>query len=127
MQALFSRLEHWAHTRPEATALRQGDRLLSHAELWQQLTELSSVLEKSPWRRLALLADNGIDWVLADLAALLTGRVLIPLPTFFSDTQRAHVLSDSGADALIAPLAEGQALPGLALRLCPLEGAAIAP
>lgn len=126
MQALLSRLEFWARTRPDAPALRDGAGLLGYGELWQQLLELAAVFKAAPWQRLALLADNGRDWVLADLAALLAGQVLIPLPPFFSPAQQAHVLADSGAEALFAVQAEGLALPGLALRLRPLGGGAIA-
>jgi non-ribosomal peptide synthetase component F len=37
-----------------------------------------------------------------DLAAQLARTVLVPLPPFFSREQIAHVLTDSGADALLA-------------------------
>jgi long-subunit acyl-CoA synthetase (AMP-forming) len=56
---------------------------------------------------LGLLADNGADWVLADLAAQKAGVVVVPLPAFFTPAQLAHAIESSGMDALI-----GSALPG---------------
>lgn len=53
---------------------------------------------------IGLLADNGIDWVVSDLAALAAGRCLIPLPTFFTAAQREHALDDAGATLLVAPV-----------------------
>ena len=40
-------------------------------------------------RVVGLIADNGADWVAADLAAQKAGVVLVPLPAFFTDAQRA--------------------------------------
>lgn len=50
----------------------------------------------------ALLADNGIDWLVADRAVLSCGRVLLPLPTFFTDAQCRHALDAAGAGALLS-------------------------
>lgn len=50
---------------------------------------------------LGVLADNGIDWVLSDLAALMLGVVHLPLPTFFTAAQITHALTQSGADAVL--------------------------
>lgn len=49
----------------------------------------------------ALALDNGVDWVLWDLAAVRAGTVLVPLPPFFTAAQRANALSDAGCDLLI--------------------------
>ena len=54
-----------------------------------------------------LLADNGADWVAADLAAQQAGVVLVPLPAFFTETQIAHAVSSSGMDGLIGPAVPG--------------------
>jgi len=60
-------------------------------------------------RVLGLLADNGPDWVIADLAAQKAGVVLVPLPAFFTAAQLAHAVGASGMDALL-----GAPLPGFA-------------
>ncbi len=50
---------------------------------------------------IALLADNGIDWLVADRAVRRTGRVLLPLPAFFTDAQCRHALDAAGVCALL--------------------------
>ncbi len=52
-------------------------------------------------RVLAVLADNGPAWVIADLATLHSGMVHLPLPAFFNGAQLAHALQASGADLLL--------------------------
>lgn len=52
-------------------------------------------------RVVAVLADNSLDWVLADLATLQLGAVHLPLPTFFSPAQATHALVQAGADAVL--------------------------
>lgn len=51
--------------------------------------------------RIAVAMDNGLEWLAADLAALATGRVVVPLPPFFSHEQREHVMASSGIDTLL--------------------------
>jgi long-subunit acyl-CoA synthetase (AMP-forming) len=52
-------------------------------------------------RVVGLIADNGPDWVVADLAAQKAGVVLVPLPAFFTVAQRAHAVHASGMDGLL--------------------------
>ena len=66
----------------------------------------SAIAAVRPRIRVAgLLIDNGVDWVLADLAAQRAGIILVPLPQFFTAAQTAHAVEASGMDALLgAPL-----------------------
>jgi long-subunit acyl-CoA synthetase (AMP-forming) len=48
-----------------------------------------------------LFADNGPDWLAADLAAERVGIALVPLPAFFAPQQLAHAAAASGMDALL--------------------------
>lgn len=52
-------------------------------------------------RVLAVLADNGPAWVMADLATTKAGAVHLPLPAFFSRAQMLHALNATGADAVL--------------------------
>jgi len=52
-------------------------------------------------RVLGLLADNGPDWLAADLAAERAGVPLVPLPAFFTPAQARHATESTGMDALI--------------------------
>jgi len=48
-----------------------------------------------------LMADNGVDWVVADLAAERAGVVLVPLPAFFTAAQLEHAVAASGMDSVL--------------------------
>ncbi|MGD8341851.1 MAG: AMP-binding protein, partial [Gammaproteobacteria bacterium] len=65
---------------------------------------------------LAIAADNSPDWVIADLAAQRAEIAVVPLPPFFSADQIAHVIADSGADAIAADEAGSQPLASFPTR-----------
>jgi len=47
--------------------------------------------------------DNGIEWVIADLALQQAGFVSIPIPGFFTQSQIAHSLNQYLVSAVLAP------------------------
>ncbi|WP_339461545.1 AMP-binding protein [Pseudomonas sp. EA_105y_Pfl2_R69] len=98
-ESLFNRLT--AHG--DAIALREGERQLSYAQLLNEVEQRGTQLQQLGARRVALALDNGIDWVLWDLATLHAGLVCVPVPGFFSSSQQAHVLDSAGIDCLIGP------------------------
>ncbi len=50
----------------------------------------------------ALIADNSCAWVILDLALVLLKRPLVPLPAFFTASQRRSALIRAGATCLIS-------------------------
>ncbi|MFP6850086.1 MAG: AMP-binding protein [Pseudomonas sp.] len=86
-----------------AIALREGAQQLSYAQLLNEVAQRSQQLQQLGARRIALALDNGIDWVLWDLATLHAGLVCVPVPGFFSSSQQVHVLDSAGIDCLISP------------------------
>ena len=105
--ALAASLEHHA----DRVLIDDGVRALTGAALAEEVGRAAAAL--SGCRVVALAADNGSDWAVADLAALACGATLLPLPLFFSPAQRAHADLDAGADALLRPCLAGETpLPG---------------
>jgi long-chain acyl-CoA synthetase len=84
---------------PDEVVLQGTTQTWRAAELLSAIELLAGRLAAS--RVLAVLADNGPAWVIADLAALRAGIVHLPLPDFFSQAQLAHALEQSGADTLL--------------------------
>ncbi len=84
---------------PDAVVLR------GETDSWRAADMLDTVaalaMRLSGHRVLAVLADNSPAWVMADLAALRAGTVHLPLPTFFSPTQMAHVLEQTGTEVVL--------------------------
>jgi long-subunit acyl-CoA synthetase (AMP-forming) len=66
-----------------------------------RVARLAAALERARPRVLGLLADNGPDWLAADLAAERANVPLVPLPVFFTPAQLAHAAAASGMDALL--------------------------
>ena len=75
--------------------------VVTAASLEAQVTRLADALGRARPRALGLLADNGPDWLAADLAAERAGVPLVPLPAFFTPAQLAHAAAASGMDALL--------------------------
>ena len=75
---------------------------ITAAALEEPVERLAQKLQRERPRMLGLLADNGPDWLIADLAAERAGIPLVPLPAFFTRQQGAHVVALTGMDALIA-------------------------
>lgn len=86
---------------PDAVALNDGARQLSHAQLQTAVHTLADRLHAQGTRVLATLMDNGMAWVVADRAAQRAGVVHVPLPLFFTQQQIAHALRVAGVDTLL--------------------------
>ncbi|MDZ4728495.1 MAG: AMP-binding protein, partial [Xanthomonadales bacterium] len=78
---------------------RDSTRSITAESLLAKANALAEELESLGIRVLALQLDNGIDWLMVDLASQMANICLIPLPGFFSSIQIAHVLSKAPVDA----------------------------
>ena len=74
---------------------------LRRPELATAIDRYATAFDKIDARRIAIALDNGIDWLAADLAALATGRVVVPLAPFFSAGQVRHAIDSSGVDTVL--------------------------
>ncbi len=106
-ELLFTRLTLWAHEQPNAVALKDDQISLNWSELITEVDRLTERLEQEAGVRIALLADNSCDWVLTDLAAMKAKRVLVPVPLFFSEEQRASLFARAGIDTLLTQHPDG--------------------
>lgn len=94
-------LARHAESRPDAVALQGATTALSYAELYARVEHLAAELRLANVHTLGLLGDNGIAWVVADLAALAAGIPCVPLPPFFSPQQLLHAIRNSGVDVVL--------------------------
>jgi long-subunit acyl-CoA synthetase (AMP-forming) len=67
-----------------------------HMNLWQEL------LLGYGAQRIALAANSSAEWALLDLACLDADVLLVPLPTYLSESQLAHVMSQLEPDFFIS-------------------------
>lgn len=87
---IINSLHEHARQRPEATAIITGSTdcltgddvqlaaRVSHRALWLQMQHCQT---------LAFQLDNGLEWVITDLAGLQAGVDIVPIPSFFSQQQ----------------------------------------
>ncbi|CAM2066524.1 Amino acid adenylation domain-containing protein [Sulfidibacter corallicola] len=101
---IASRFERMAAARPEAVALRDGDRSLTYRELDQRANQMARLLRDEgvgPETPVALLLDRSLELVVAMLATLKAGGTYIPLDPRYPVERLEHMVSASGAVHLI--------------------------
>jgi long-chain acyl-CoA synthetase len=85
--------------------------------LASQVRALAERLHRARVHCVASRMDNGLRWLVLDLAVRMIDGVHVPLPTFFSEEQTAHALRTSGAQAVV--VADGTQLPPGVTSLAP--------
>lgn len=95
MKQVFDALRRHAQDRPDALAFRSDARHIGWRDLGQAVACAAGGFAQGP--RTVGLALDGVDYVIADLAATLAGCRVVPVPAFFSAQQVDHLLQDAGA------------------------------
>lgn len=101
MNSLLTALQRHSLGDAEKVAIRSGDNSLSYAGLLVAVEQTRSRLRACRVKSLGVYLDNGIDWIVADLAALAAEIRVVPLPWFFSDEQIGHALADGAVDFVV--------------------------
>lgn len=118
--SLIDGLSQWGE-RPALMSLQDaGMRRRTYAELGDQVRRLTAGLIESGVTRgehLALLVENRIEWIVAALATIRAGAVLVPLDVQSSDKALRHVLRDCEARRIFTTSGELPRLERLGLEL----------
>ena len=117
---ILERLAVLAGQQSQRPALQDAHIQLSFAELHAAVIATAAALKDRGIGTLGLLLDNGPAWVIMDLAALHAGIRVVPLPTFFSREQTAHVIRDAGIDALCTDNEQAHGWQGFAQQRSPV-------
>lgn len=102
MQPLVDAISAHAAENGHRSAFSDGQTALTWAELASAVGGLAAELVRSDARVVGVFAPNGPGWAVAQLSAALAGKVVVPLPTFFSSTQLGHIVRDASVDLLLA-------------------------
>ncbi|MDX8379601.1 MAG: AMP-binding protein [Gallionella sp.] len=81
---------------PNAIALTGDQQTLSYRELGDSIEQISAELNTFSTHTIGLALDNSPLWAVLDLASLSSGKIIVPLPFFFSPEQIAHSIHDAG-------------------------------
>lgn len=97
VRELFEAMRRRAVANPDKVAISDARRSLTRNELLASIYGLAKDLEAAP-RVIGLFAPNSVEWAVALFASALAGKIVVPLPTFFSDEQHSHIVRDAGVE-----------------------------
>jgi len=86
---------------PATTAICGVGESLSYEALADRVDQAVAHFRNLDCRCVAILADNSVDWVVADLAAVAAGIAMIPLPPFFTADQLNQLFATTPVDTLL--------------------------
>jgi len=98
----FKRLNEQVLRSPDMVVLYSEEHSVKWESLLDEIQQRAMWLEKKRIKRLGLLADNSVNWILWDLAGLLTQTVLVPIPGFFSVQQKKNILDHAVLDYVLS-------------------------
>src|SRR5882757_1772699 len=115
MRKLFESMKRHALEAGELLAVSDEHGQLSRRELLASVKACAADLRGQP-QTIGIYAPNGLGWVIAQLACALAGKIVVPLPTFFSPAQLGHVVRDASVELILAseqtaPLAAQSGVP----------------
>jgi long-subunit acyl-CoA synthetase (AMP-forming) len=86
---------------PGRIAITDGNRSITYGRLGSVVRQEAGLLRETGGLRFGLLAENGCEWAVADLAIHHLNRVNVPLPAYFTPEQMRHAIDDAGIDTLV--------------------------
>jgi long-subunit acyl-CoA synthetase (AMP-forming) len=101
MRELLDAMVHYASEDGSRTAISDQKGSLSRADLLRRVSGLAATLRLMP-RVVGLLAPNGTDSVIGQIACVLGGKIVVPLPTFFSGSQLGHIVREAAIEMILA-------------------------
>jgi long-subunit acyl-CoA synthetase (AMP-forming) len=115
MIRLFETMQRHAVEAPQKVAVTDSHGSITRSDLLSKAQGLASELVEQP-QTIGILAPNGIEWVVAQLACAFAGKTAVPLPSFFSSAQIGHVVRNASIGSILttnemAPLASGSGVP----------------
>jgi len=76
----------------------------SAAAIQDEVEGLVALLHENGLSRIALLAGNCLEWAVVDMACREAQTCLLPLPEFFSESQRHHSMAACAVEAIVTDM-----------------------
>ncbi len=96
-----SALHYFALNRPTAIAVSDGKQQLTFDELANRVNAFANWLAEQEISSIGFQLNNGIEWLVCDLASIQANLTIVPIPMFFSKTQISHVIRDANVDLFV--------------------------
>lgn len=104
---MLDRIYEYATRTPEVIALQGESVTISYQALPLEVQRVAVwLVAHLDGACLALAIDNSPAWVLVDLAALTLTLPALPIPAFFTDSQKQHAMQDAGAGMVVTDEAD---------------------
>lgn len=81
-----------------------GDRFLDAKAIKDEVASLSHRLKSIGVKNVGIFLDNGPEWLLVNLACLISNITITPIPPFFSAEMKAHIISTAKIDCIVTHL-----------------------
>ncbi|MFZ0572231.1 MAG: AMP-binding protein [Rhodomicrobium sp.] len=88
-------------------ALSDGRRSLTRSQLVEWVGAAAHDLGPAP-ETVGISGNNSVEWAVAFLAASVAGKTIVPIPAFFSEGQRDHLIRDAGVTRTIVTAAQDE-------------------
>jgi long-chain acyl-CoA synthetase len=110
MLEILSNLQRNAALHDGVKMFSDDEQSLTREGVSARVAASARALESVP-QRIGLLAGNGVEYAVGQLAAWVAGKTVVPLPLFFSSEQLSHIIRDAGlTHALITTATDGLAI-----------------
>jgi len=133
MRSVLSAIAGHAASSSPRTAIHDDRQVMDYAALHAAVLSAAAQLDDPSHTVVALGLENGMPWVIGDLALLSSGKTCLPLPPFFTPAQQGHALRNAGAGWLLTDspdryetLLRQQAIPAARTQDINLGGAMVA-
>jgi long-chain acyl-CoA synthetase len=101
MSLIYEKLASHRTHNPSAIAIVTENDVFSYQRFCDLTDALAGWIRSTRCSTLAYQLDNSWFWAVLDLAGLSTAVNLVPIPSFFSETQVNHALQDAKVDLFI--------------------------
>ncbi len=82
------------------TAMSDGRSSLTRSQLAGWVAAVAHDLGPAP-ETVGICGNNSVEWAVAFLAASVAGKTIVPIPVFFSEGQRDHLIRDASVSRMI--------------------------
>jgi long-subunit acyl-CoA synthetase (AMP-forming) len=120
MQKMLDALLINAAANPGEIAIRDDAGILSRGELFAAVAHMAKAMEGKP-SVIGILAGNGREWAVAQLAGMVAGKTIVPLPLFFSPAQIGNVVRDASVELILHADGRDMLAQGMGIALEPLR------
>jgi long-subunit acyl-CoA synthetase (AMP-forming) len=77
------------------------NKVYSYIDLYNRVNEFKNLYLNKKINTIGICGENSFDWIAADLAALMADITCVPIPYFFSEDQKLHLINNAKIDHLI--------------------------